>query len=204
MSQQQGEISFCGGSLKVAYFVKWCGAKLVSQVGLLEDGEAFHWLYLLSHILFHPQTGFSPLARRLMTITLSTHQIATFQPESIFGSLVLTFKLITIKTMKRAHHTCTGGEKSLKFKPQLTYSQSFWVWVFVFFFFFLIMAAISFAAWHSFQTAGMENDNLVYLKLERVYLALFPPQPNLNSSRGAIPHNRVWLPPTTHQRSPLP
>ena len=98
--------------------------------------------------------------------------------------------------MKKAHHTCTGGEISLRFKPQWTYSQSFWMWVFFFFFFFLIMAAISFAAWHSFQTAGMENNNLVYLKLERVYLALFPPQPNLNFSRGAIPHNRVWLPPS--------
>lgn len=31
LSQQQSEISFCGGGLKVAHFMKRCGAKLVCQ-----------------------------------------------------------------------------------------------------------------------------------------------------------------------------
>lgn len=67
---------------------------------------------------------------------------------------------------------------------------------------FLIMAAISFAALHSFQAAGMGDNNLVYPKLERVYLALFPPQPNLNALLGASPHNRVLLAPLKEPPSP--
>lgn len=31
LSQQQSEISLCGGDLEVAHFMKWCGAKLVCQ-----------------------------------------------------------------------------------------------------------------------------------------------------------------------------
>ena len=56
------------------------------------------------------------------------------------------------------------------------------------------MASINFAALRSFQ-AGMRNNNLVYLELERVYLALFSPQPVLHALLGATPHNGVWLDP---------
>lgn len=100
--------------------------------------------------------------------------------------------------MTRAHHTWIGGKMSLRFKPhQVRISPVVWGVVgLFFFFFFLIMAAISFAALHSFQTAGMTKNNLVYPKLERAYLALFPPQPNLSALRGAIPHNGVWQAPS--------
>lgn len=69
MSQQQSEISLRGGGLKVAYFMKRYGAKLVSQAGPAQRGETFHRLHLLSYFVFNPKMEFSPpLARRLTTL----------------------------------------------------------------------------------------------------------------------------------------
>lgn len=56
------------------------------------------------------------------------------------------------------------------------------------------MASINFAALHSFQ-AGMRNNHLVYLELERMYLALFAPKPVLNALLDATPDNGAWLAP---------
>lgn len=50
------------------------------------------------------------------------------------------------------------------------------------------MGAISSVALHSFQAAGMENNNLVYEAGISVYPALFPPWPNLNALLGVIPY----------------
>lgn len=56
----RGEISFCGGSLKVAYFVKWCGAKLVSQGGPLEKMGSFPLIvFVISHSIQSPKGIFA-------------------------------------------------------------------------------------------------------------------------------------------------